>query len=112
MRAADVTAVLTGTLSAAEAQNWQNYVAPLPVDMTLEELRDWLWADSDEQQMTNNDAISRLQRHDEYLVSRIAKRESEGQPVFHQQLDREAVAFGIAALRYVIEVEEYEASQK
>jgi DNA helicase-2/ATP-dependent DNA helicase PcrA len=41
-----------GNFSAAEAQNWQNYVAALPPDMTLEELRDWLWADTDEQQMS------------------------------------------------------------
>jgi DNA helicase-2/ATP-dependent DNA helicase PcrA len=47
-----IAAVLTTTFSAADGQNWQNYVAPLPADMTLEELRDWLCADSDEQQMT------------------------------------------------------------
>jgi hypothetical protein len=40
MRSAGVSAVLTATFSAAEAQNWQNFAAPLPVDMTLEELRD------------------------------------------------------------------------
>jgi DNA helicase-2/ATP-dependent DNA helicase PcrA len=57
MRSADIAAVLTATFSAAEAQNWQNYAAPLPVDMTLEELRDWLWADSDEQQMTVLQAV-------------------------------------------------------
>jgi len=50
-RTADIAAILTGTFSVAEAQNWQNYVAGLPVDMTLQELRDWLWADNDEQQM-------------------------------------------------------------
>ena len=49
--APEVWAILTGTFSVAEAQNWQNYVAGLPVDMTLQELRDWLWADNDEQQM-------------------------------------------------------------
>jgi len=52
MRSADIAAILTTTFSAAEAQKWQNYAAPLPADMALEELRDWLWADTDEQQMT------------------------------------------------------------
>jgi DNA helicase-2/ATP-dependent DNA helicase PcrA len=52
MRSADLAGILTATFSAAEAQNWQNYVAALPPDMTLEELRDWLWADTDEQQMS------------------------------------------------------------
>jgi DNA helicase-2/ATP-dependent DNA helicase PcrA len=52
MRTADLAVILTATFSAAEAQNWQNYVAALPPDMTLEELRDWLWADTDEQQMS------------------------------------------------------------
>lgn len=52
MRVADIAAILAATFSAAEAQNWQNYVAPLPPDMTIEELRDWLWAETDEQQMT------------------------------------------------------------
>lgn len=50
-RTADIEAILAATFSAAEAQNWHNYVAALPVDMTLQELRDWLWADNDEQQM-------------------------------------------------------------
>jgi DNA helicase II / ATP-dependent DNA helicase PcrA len=57
MRAADIGAVLTATFSAAEAQNWRTYVAQLPVDMSLEEVRDWLWADSDEQQMTVLQAV-------------------------------------------------------
>lgn len=52
MRTADMAAILTATFSAVEAQNWHNYVAALPPDMTLEELRDWLWADTDEQQMS------------------------------------------------------------
>lgn len=57
IRVPDITAILTGTFSAGAAQSWQNYVALLPVDMTLEELRDWLWADSDEQQMTVLQAV-------------------------------------------------------
>lgn len=50
-RGADIVGIITATFSAAEAQNFQNYIAALPVDVTLEELRDWLWADNDEQQM-------------------------------------------------------------
>lgn len=51
-RTADITAIVNSTFNAAEARNWQTYAATLPPDMTLEELRDWLWADTDEQQMT------------------------------------------------------------
>jgi superfamily I DNA/RNA helicase len=51
-RIPDITVILTSTFNASEAQNWQSYVADLPQDMTLEELRDWLWADTDEQQMS------------------------------------------------------------
>src|SRR5260370_3452423 len=42
VRSADIATILTTTFSAADAQNWQNYAVVLPVDMTLEELRDWL----------------------------------------------------------------------
>jgi hypothetical protein len=56
-RLAEIAAVLTATFSAAEAQTWQNYAAALPADMTLEELRNWLWADSDEQQMAVLQAV-------------------------------------------------------
>jgi superfamily I DNA/RNA helicase len=34
------------------SQNWQAYTQGLTQDMNLEELRDWLWADTDEQQMS------------------------------------------------------------
>jgi DNA helicase II / ATP-dependent DNA helicase PcrA len=56
-RLADIAAILAATFNAAEAQTGQNYAAPLPLDMTLEELRDWLWADADEQQMTVLQAV-------------------------------------------------------
>jgi ATP-dependent DNA helicase UvrD/PcrA len=56
-RLTDITAILTATFSAAEAQTWQNYAAVLPPAMTLEELRDWLWADTDEQQMVVLQAV-------------------------------------------------------
>jgi superfamily I DNA/RNA helicase len=57
VRLADIATILTETFSAAEAQNWQNYAAALPPDITLEELRDWLWADTDEQQMAVLQAV-------------------------------------------------------
>jgi len=49
-RSVDLMAMLTGTFGAAEAGKWGNFAAPLPPDITLEELRDFLWADNDEQQ--------------------------------------------------------------
>jgi len=56
-RLADIAAILTATFNAVEAQTWQNYAAALPPDTTLEELRDWLWADTDEQQMAVLQAV-------------------------------------------------------
>jgi len=47
---ADVAAIVTSVFSPDEAQAWQTYANALPVGMTLEELRDYLWADTDEQQ--------------------------------------------------------------
>ncbi len=56
-RLADIGAILNSSFNAAEAQNWQTYAAMLPPNMTLEELRDWLWADTDEQQMAVLQAV-------------------------------------------------------
>jgi len=49
-RSADIVATLTATFGAGEAAKWGNFIAPLPPDITLEELRDFVWADNDEQQ--------------------------------------------------------------
>ncbi len=49
-RSGDLIATLTATFGAAEATKWTNFIAHLPLDTTLEELRDYLWADNDEQQ--------------------------------------------------------------
>lgn len=49
-RVADIAAVVASVFDPAEAQIWQTYANALPVGMTLEELRDYLWADTDEQQ--------------------------------------------------------------
>jgi DNA helicase II / ATP-dependent DNA helicase PcrA len=49
-RRAEVTAIATETLSAAEAHLWDAFADQLPPEMTLEEVRDFMWADNDEQQ--------------------------------------------------------------
>ncbi|GIL06877.1 MAG: DNA helicase [Betaproteobacteria bacterium] len=41
---------LTAIFSPADGQAWQAFGSALPAGMTLEELRDYLWADTDEQQ--------------------------------------------------------------
>jgi DNA helicase II / ATP-dependent DNA helicase PcrA len=50
--AADMSQIIASSFSAVEANFWNGYVANLPPSITLEELRDWLWADNDEQQAT------------------------------------------------------------
>jgi DNA helicase-2/ATP-dependent DNA helicase PcrA len=47
---AAVTASLTAVFSAADGQAWRTYASALPAGMTLKELRDYLWVDTDEQQ--------------------------------------------------------------
>jgi hypothetical protein len=49
-RLADVATIVPGIFGPAEAHDWQTYVSALPIGMTLEELRDYLLADTDEQQ--------------------------------------------------------------
>lgn len=46
----DLIDMLTQTFGAAAAAQWANFVAHMPPDTSLEELRDYLWADNDEQQ--------------------------------------------------------------
>jgi DNA helicase-2/ATP-dependent DNA helicase PcrA len=46
----DISTVLTATFDPAATQMWQAFVNTLPAQMVLEELRDYLWADTDEQQ--------------------------------------------------------------
>jgi DNA helicase-2/ATP-dependent DNA helicase PcrA len=47
---ASISTGLTTVFSIADAQSWQNLANALPTNMTLEELRDYLWADTDAQQ--------------------------------------------------------------
>jgi len=49
-RVPQITAIIEGHYNAGHVSQWQALVATLPPQMTLEELRDFLWADTDEQQ--------------------------------------------------------------
>lgn len=46
----DITAILQSMFDPTQIQFWQTYAANLPLGMNLMELRDYLWADTDEQQ--------------------------------------------------------------
>jgi len=48
-RIADVGAIVSGAFGSSEAQVWEAFASALPAAMTLGELRDYLWADTDEQ---------------------------------------------------------------
>jgi len=47
---ADISSALSLALAPADAQGWRAFAKALPAGMTLGELRDLLWADTDEQQ--------------------------------------------------------------
>jgi DNA helicase-2/ATP-dependent DNA helicase PcrA len=50
MRRAEIGTILEQRLDPDAEEAWLDYSAALPADMTLEELRNFLWADTDEQQ--------------------------------------------------------------
>jgi len=52
VRVADLHAMIAAAISPPDAQAWQDFVAPLPQEMTLQELRDFIWSNNDEQQVT------------------------------------------------------------
>ena len=56
-RREDIADVVKGIFEDAEAGSWWEYSEGLPADMTLEELRDYLWADSHEQQAALREAV-------------------------------------------------------
>jgi superfamily I DNA/RNA helicase len=56
-RLSDVANIASSVAGAASAHDWQAYAAILPAGMTLEELRDFLRADTDEQQETLINAL-------------------------------------------------------
>lgn len=47
---AGISAIISNLFGQQETQNWQTYALSFPGGTTLEELRDFLWADTDEQQ--------------------------------------------------------------
>jgi superfamily I DNA/RNA helicase len=49
-RRPEIGTILEQNLGPDEVEAWLDYSAALPADMTLEELRNFLWADTDEQQ--------------------------------------------------------------
>lgn len=48
----EIRDIIAAHYNVAEAAEWMTFSAPLPGDMTLEEVRDFLWAETDEQQST------------------------------------------------------------
>lgn len=50
LRITDIENIIQNLLGTNDAANWNAYGTGLPSGMTLEELRDYLWADTDEQQ--------------------------------------------------------------
>lgn len=61
--------------------------------------------------MTNQEAIKRLQRSDDYLCRRIEERTAQGLPYHHQEADREAIRFAIHALEHCIALDAWENAQ-
>jgi DNA helicase-2/ATP-dependent DNA helicase PcrA len=51
-RAGAVEAIIEDHFNSTEVEAWRQFIATLPREITLEELRDFLWADTDEQQAT------------------------------------------------------------
>ncbi len=49
-RSSDILNILSNIFGQQEVQKWLSQIGHLPQDITLEELRDYLWADTDEQQ--------------------------------------------------------------
>ncbi len=56
-RSREIANIVTSVFSHSDAQAWIDHVTHLPPDMTLEEVRDYLWADTDEQQASLLDAV-------------------------------------------------------
>jgi superfamily I DNA/RNA helicase len=56
-RLQDVAGVIATVLGPAQVQEWQAFANNLPQQATLEELKDLLWADTDEQQTAVLEAV-------------------------------------------------------
>lgn len=53
----DILDIIVSVYGQQAAQEWQDITTHLPQDITLEELRDFLWADTDEQQAALLEAV-------------------------------------------------------
>jgi DNA helicase-2/ATP-dependent DNA helicase PcrA len=49
-RRQEIRAIVDDTLGPAAGQQWEDFSTGLPAEMTLQEIRDYVWADTDEQQ--------------------------------------------------------------
>jgi DNA helicase-2/ATP-dependent DNA helicase PcrA len=65
-RLTDLTTIVSGVFGASEGQVWQTYANALPADMTLAELRDYLWADTDDPSGTPTSSIGALGSSDSF----------------------------------------------
>jgi DNA helicase-2/ATP-dependent DNA helicase PcrA len=50
VRRQEIRGMLDNTIGPAAGQQWESFSATLPDQMTLQEIRDYVWADTDEQQ--------------------------------------------------------------
>ncbi len=57
VRSSNISNVISTVFGQQEVQEWISQVSDLPQEITLEELRDYLWADTDEQQEALLEAI-------------------------------------------------------
>jgi DNA helicase-2/ATP-dependent DNA helicase PcrA len=63
LRIEAIAEMITPLFGAGEADRWRDFARELPPEITIEELRDFLWADTDEQQARLLEAVHRrLQR--------------------------------------------------
>jgi DNA helicase-2/ATP-dependent DNA helicase PcrA len=53
----DITSIIQAVFDPSDVQSWQAYAGVLPAGMSLQELRDFLWADTDEQQSALLNAV-------------------------------------------------------
>lgn len=56
-RTVDICNIVSQVFDQPKAQEWLTQIAHLPPDMTLEEVRDYLWTDTDEQQASLLEAV-------------------------------------------------------
>lgn len=57
IRSPEISNIISTVFGQQQAQEWISQVADLPQEITLEELRDYLWADTDEQQEALLEAV-------------------------------------------------------